>query len=69
MEEFEFKIGLLKGEDLEIGGEAHSPKIVLMYQHLKAILDVVELVKDEKEVAIDGFRFLGEETIYPLKVK
>ena len=69
MEEFEFKIGLLKDEDLGIGSEGHSPKIALVCQHLNAILDVVELTKDGKEVAIDGFRFLGEETIYPLKVR
>jgi hypothetical protein len=66
MDEFEFKIGLLKEDDMDGNGAEHPPKVDLIGHHLKAILDIVELMKDGKEVVIDGFRFVGEETVYPL---
>jgi hypothetical protein len=66
MEEYEFKIGLLKEEDRAHGGLAAPPKVELIRQHLQAVLGVVAVTKDGEDATIDGFRFLGEDKIYSL---
>jgi hypothetical protein len=66
MEEYEFKIGLLKEDERALDDLAALPKVELIRHHLQAVLGLVALTKAGEDATIDGFRFLGEETIYPL---
>ncbi len=66
MEEFEFKIGMLKSEELPSDDMDLHPKVAIVQGNLRALLETVTLTKDGKDVAVDGFRFIGEDATYAL---
>jgi len=66
VEEFEFKIGMLKSEDLPSGDVDPDPRVAIVQGNVRALLEMITFTKGGEEVAVDGFRFVGEEATHPL---
>ncbi|MCU0611507.1 MAG: hypothetical protein MUE60_06935 [Candidatus Eisenbacteria bacterium] len=66
MDDFTFKIGLLKDEDLPPADPAVPPHVSLVREQLQTLLDVVVLTSAGGDVSPDGFRFVGESEVHSI---